>query len=216
LLEINQSQLNIQPWFFDDGMLTSVKENKTSDFICYPFIKKALVAGRGSRIPKEVRLESALADKIPVYRRAGGGCSVFLDEGSIIVSAAFMAPGFLNISENFNKSVHWLINGLKKTGLKDIYQDGISDLVINNKKFGGTCFQRSKGFASFSASILFSSSTELMERYLHHPPREPDYRQSRSHMEFTTNLNQFFTGFSTVDFSNLLSDNLKAEDLQQA
>jgi hypothetical protein len=36
----------------------------------------------------------------------------------------------------------------------------------------------------YSTSILLDADVGLMERYLQHPPREPDYRRSRPHAAF--------------------------------
>ncbi len=133
---------------------------------------------------------------IPIFRRKGGGCSVFLDPGNLIVSVVFPAKGFLRIQTLFNRASQWLIEGLKK-GLKNanmttLYQDGISDIVINNKKVGGSCFHRAKGIAYFSTSILVSADQHLMQQYLQIPPREPEYRKGRSHTNFTTTLDIHF------------------------
>jgi len=40
----------------------------------------------------------------------------------------------------------------------------------------------------YSASLLVNAQLSLVERYLRHPPREPKYRDGRSHLEFVANL----------------------------
>lgn len=203
----------IPPYPWDDHLIDSMEKDNSPKIHIYPFETAALVAGRGSQISKEIHLDSALSDGVPLYRREGGGCSVFLDPGNLIVSAVFPAPGFLNIGHHFNTCTQWLINGLKKTGLTHIYQDGISDIVLHHQKIGGTCFKRAKGLAYFSASILVSPDINLMEKYLKPPPRQPAYRQGRSHQNFVTSVNRFFNGISTLQFSDLLKSNLKLEAL---
>ena len=64
----------------------------------------------------------------------------------------------------------------------------MSDLVLGQRKIGGACIYRSGALVHYSTTLLVEPQVELMERYLLHPPREPEYRQGRSHAEFVTNL----------------------------
>ncbi len=183
---------------FDRDLLAAVKASSTPMVSIYPFDRDAVVAGRGSDLAQEITLSRVRADGIPVFRRMGGGCSVFLDPGNLIVSIAFPALGFGGIQTLFNRSSRWLIQGFADMGLSGIYQDGISDLVMENLKIGGSCFYRAKGFAYYSAAILVTPDLDKMAAYLRHPPREPDYRQGRSHRAFVTGLDRFLPDI-TVD-----------------
>jgi lipoate-protein ligase A len=193
---------------FDRDLLEWVKTSNLPKFSIYPFPFKALVAGRGSNLAKEMRLPLCMEDNIPVYRRMGGGCSVFLDPGNLIVSIAFPARGFSGIQRLFNQCNGWLIKGFNAMGLTGLYQDGVSDLVINNCKVGGSCFYRSKGFGYYSAAILVSPDLRLMEKYLPLPPRQPGYRKNRSHREFVTRLDTHITGMTITDFEDGLREAL--------
>jgi len=197
------------PYDRDDDLIKSAKITKLPKIHCYPFNETVIVAGRGSHISQEIYMESVKQDHIPVLRRKGGGCSVLLDPGNLIISIAFPAPGFLNINYHFNKCISWLMKGLKKSGLKNIYKDGISDIVLENKKIGGTCFQREKDFAYFSASILVSPDLDLMDKYLQMPLRQPEYRKGRGHSEFLTTITSVLNKISVADFSVILAKNLE-------
>ncbi len=78
---------------FDKDLLEWVKRSNLPKFKIYPFPFKAVVAGQGSNLAEEI-MPCCREDKIPVYRRMGGGCSVFLDPGNLIVSTAFPAQAF--------------------------------------------------------------------------------------------------------------------------
>jgi lipoate-protein ligase A len=199
---------NVLPFDFDNDLLKSMKSLNLPKFVVYPFSFKAIVAGRGSDIAREVRLPLCVEDNIPVYRRPGGGCSVFLDTGNLIVSIAFPAPGFSGITSLFNQCNDWLIKGFNSLGLKGLYTDGISDLVIGDRKLGGSCFYRTKGFGYYSAAILVSPNLELMEKYLYHPPREPVYRKNRSHKNFVIGLDAIISGVTITRLSDELKKNL--------
>ena len=183
--------IRIREYHFDRGLLDSVKASQVPVSRVYPFDREAVVAGRGSDLAREIRLSKVRKDRVPVYRRMGGGCSVFLDPGNLIISIAFPAGGFGGIQTLFNLSSAWLIRGFREIGLPGVYQDGISDLVMENRKIGGSCFYRTKGIAYYSAAILVTPDLEKMAAYLRHPPREPEYRNGRSHEDFVSGLNRF-------------------------
>ena len=203
--------LTIQPFVFDDALIESTVAKNTLQFSCYPFPHPAIVAGNGSLLSREIRLEKINADHIPVYRRQGGGCAVFLDKGSLIVSTAFPARGFSGIRWLFARCTRWLIKGLNRTGINGIYPDGISDLVVDNHKIGGSCLKRSKDFAYFSASILISTDLDRMGDYLEYPPREPEYRKSRVHHDFVRNLSHYYHGITVQGLSLCLGETLESE-----
>jgi lipoate-protein ligase A len=87
-------------------------------------------------------LRRRVRDHPPVYRCQGGGCTVFLDKGCLIVSTAFPAEGVSGIRSLFARCTRWLIKGLDRTGINGIYPDGISDLVVDNHKIGGPCLKQ--------------------------------------------------------------------------
>jgi lipoate-protein ligase A len=203
-----QSYLNVLPFIQDESLISAMKKKEDPQFFCGPFPHSAIVIGRGSSINEEVQMDNVLSDAIPVFQRKGGGCAVFLDPGNLIVSIAFPAKGFLQIQSLFQRASVWLIRGLKQSGIKTIYQDGISDLVIDNKKAGGSCFYRAKGLAYFSASILVSCDLNLMERYLYPPPREPEYRRGRCHKDFITSLDYHFPAVTVQSLTRNLKMNL--------
>lgn len=201
----------IHPFTWDDALIESALIKKIPQFSCYPFPHPAIVAGNGSSLSQEIRLEKIVTDDIPVYRRQGGGCAVFLDKGCLIVSTAFPAEGFSGIRSLFTRCTHWLIKGLNRNGINGIYPDGISDLVVDNHKIGGSCLKRSKDFAYFSASILVSTDLDMMEDYLKHPPREPEYRKGRGHHDFVRNLSHYYHGITVQDLSLCLGETLESE-----
>ena len=67
-------------------------------------------------------------------------------------------------------------------------REGTSDLAIGDRKIGGSCIYRVPGLLFYSTTLLLDPDIDLIERYLRHPPREPDYRKGRPHREFMTSL----------------------------
>jgi lipoate-protein ligase A len=113
---------------------------------------------------------------------------VVLDPGNVIVSVVLPVTGIGGNKKHFARLSAWLIAGLAQIGFEEITPNGISDLVLGDRKVAGSCIYRSKEILYYSASLLVAPEVELMERYLEHPPREPEYRRGRSHADFVRGL----------------------------
>jgi lipoate---protein ligase len=206
-------EINIQPYSFDDDIIEAAKNSPVPQIKIYRPDKIQVVLGKGSNPEKELNIDACINDGVEILRRHGGGCAVVLDSGNVIVSVAFKAPGIGQNNKYFKIISDWLINGLEKVGIKGVHHDGISDLVINDKKVAGSCIYRTKGLLYYAATILFKANLELIKKYLKQPPREPEYRKSRRHTEFLTCLNpEYFKG-ALEDFKDKLSLSLDPASL---
>ena len=183
-----KNALALKGYDLDQELLNRVMAGAEPAFQIYPYPGRAVVAGRGSNPESEIFLERCRADEIPVLRRRGGGCAVFLDPGNLIVSAALPAPGIGDIHALFSRCTQWLLFALNQMGDCTLDWDGVSDIVLGDKKVGGSCFYRCKGAGYFSASLLWQPDISAMETYLKYPPRTPDYRRGRAHSQFVTPL----------------------------
>jgi lipoate-protein ligase A len=152
--------------------------------------KAAVVIGRGGDPEKELFLANILRDQVPILRRPGGGGAVVLDPGNVIVSLALPLPGVGGIRSAFARISRWLISALAAAGVKGVRQQGVSDLALGNQKIGGSSIYRSRGLLYYTTTLLVEPDLGLVERYLRHPRREPDYRQGRTHREFLRTIAQ--------------------------
>lgn len=193
---LDRNASHISSYDFDHALFSRMQITGTPQFNIYPFPFQAVVIGRGSRSDQEIRMSRCLADNIPVYRRRGGGCAVFLDPGNLIVSLALPAKGFPEIPKLFNQCNQWLIKGLAGSGISGIYQDGTSDLVIENQKVGGTCLHCTRELTFYTASLMVDPNVAAIMHYLQHPPREPEYRNGRLHQNFVTSLSCYVKGLT--------------------
>ena len=64
----------------------------------------------------------------------------------------------------------------------------ITPLSIKEKKILGSSIYRTKDKIFYQAVLNISQGTELFERYLKHPKKEPDYRKGRNHNDFVTSI----------------------------
>ncbi len=174
----------------DEALLQAVRDGAGPQLAVRRVERVMVVLGRSSRVERELHLEPCQADGVPVLRRRGGGCAVVLDPGTLVVSLAMPVPGFGQVDRLWRGLCSWMIAGLEDAGLPEIYQDGISDLVLEDRKVGGAAMYRARGLVYYSTTLLLSPRVELMERYLPHPPREPAYRRGRSHRAFVGALGE--------------------------
>ena len=180
--------LDIGTYDEDESLLRAVIDDGQPRLSIYQPSKSAVILGRGSNPERELNLDHCLADRVPLLRRRGGGCAVFIDPGNVIVSIALPAAGINHTHQYFDLLTDWLLDGLEVMGYHGIYRDGISDLVLGHRKIAGSCVYRTKGLLYYSATLLVASDFGKIERYLKHPPREPAYRQGRIHREFLGKL----------------------------
>ncbi len=62
-----------------------------------------------------------------------------------------------------------------------------------------------RGVLYYHAVLNISEEVSMISRYIKHPPREPDYRQGRSHEEFVTSLAKEGYKFDYYDIKNAVS-----------
>jgi lipoate---protein ligase len=197
-------------YIFDDELIAMTSADSVPRTRVYRLPEVVVVPGRSSKLDKELNLDLCLNDNTPILRRKGGGCSVVQDPGNVVVSVAIPAPGIGQINYYFRLLTDRLIEILKSIGIDNIYSDGYSDLVVANRKVAGSCMYRRKDLLYFSVSILVDPRTDLMERYLKHPPREPRYREGRTHSEFVGGLINLANSPDPESFANILSGKLSS------
>lgn len=149
-----------------------------------------VVLGRGGHAARELDLEAIRADGVRLTRRDGGGGAVVLDPGDVVVSFAGLAAGLGGIPGHHRRLGGWLLRGLERIGLRGLQLQGTCDLALGERKVGGASMLRSGALLHYTVSLLVSPDVGAMERYLRHPPREPDYRRGRAHREFVGGLQE--------------------------
>ena len=159
--------------------------------------RPVIVLGRSSELESELDAEAISKQPIDLLRRRGGGCSVLLDPGNLVVSLILPIPGFGAIKRYFRQISRWLSVELALCGIEGVRQEGVSDLVLGDRKIGGSCIFRTRDLLYYSTTLLVEPDIEAMERYLAHPPREPAYRQGRRHRDFVMGLAQISKGLDT-------------------
>jgi lipoate-protein ligase A len=180
--------LPIGEYLEDDALCAATRQDRRPRHRVYRPARVEVVLGRGSKPELELELAACLADGVPVTRRRGGGCAVVLDPGDLIVSVALPLAGLGGNLHAFAQISAWLVTALAALGIPDVRREGASDLVRGERKVGGACIHRTRDLLYYATTLLCEPAVPLMERYLRHPPREPDYRRGRRHAEFVGSL----------------------------
>ena len=147
-----------------------------------------IVLGAGRKNKGDVRCAEASRDRIPVLVRRGGGGTVVLSPGMVVLALVTDVASPYQNREYARKINDWQRRMLSDLGVADVRHRGISDLALGDKKILGTSLFRRRNLLFYQSSLLVANDISLFERYLTFPSMVPEYRGQRSHGEFCTNL----------------------------
>lgn len=152
-----------------------------------------VVLGASNSAEREANAPACAADGVAILKRYGGGGTVLLHQGCVVVTVgAWVRQVYQNsfYFSRLNAAVITVLQTLAASPL-DLLQRGLSDIAVGEHKLAGTSLFRSRNYLLYQASILVDTKLELIERYLRHPSREPEYRAGRSHQDFLCGLRDF-------------------------
>jgi len=153
-------------------------------------IETCIVLGRSNNLTESLFIEKVIEDKIPVYKRPSGGETVLLSNKMLVLSISVNQTALKSGKSYFKKYNTKVISVLKNLGINKLGFKGISDIAIGNLKILGSAVYQNKDMVFYHAVLNVCESISLIEKYLKHPKREPDYRIGRDHKEFVTSLEQ--------------------------
>lgn len=150
-----------------------------------------VVLGSSNKVRQEVFVENCTADDIPILRRHSGGGTVLQGPGclnfSLILRITPDGP-----TRNITTTTNYILQqhaGVLSTLLQEkVEMRGSSDLTIAGKKFSGNAQRRRLKALLFHGTFLYDFDISKIEQYLKLPPKQPEYRVQRSHLEFVRNV----------------------------
>ena len=159
-----------------------------------------VVVGYANKVATEVNVAVCEAKRIPIFRRcSGGGTVVQMTDGlnyALILRITKDGPtrnitsANQFIMEKNRAAIESLADEFKIQNSKfKISVRGHTDLCLGDLKFAGNSQRRRKNFLLFHGTLLLDCDLSLVSELLQIPSLQPDYRASRSHAEFVTNLN---------------------------
>jgi lipoate-protein ligase A len=150
------------------------------------------VLGSSSRIAAEVDLDACVACGARIVRRPTGGLTVLLGPGCLMWSVVVPHPdGSPPIDAIHAAMLEPLAAALRRAG-RPVERRGTSDLALvdgaSERKVSGNALRVRRAAVLYHGTLLDSFDLGAVSRLLRHPPREPGYREGRSHDAFLANL----------------------------
>ena len=158
-----------------------------------------VVIGRSSPLAQEVNLSRCQQDGVSVYRRSSGGQSIVTGPGCLMYAVLLdyrKRPELrlLDAAHQFVmermlaavKSTRFFTDDSKQT--EELKLEGVCDLTYRGRKYSGNALRCKRQAMIYHGTMICDFDTSLISKYLGTPKREPDYRNSRSHDEFVTQL----------------------------
>ena len=149
-----------------------------------------VVLGRSSQIQNEVRIDRCREMGIPIVRRASGGATILTGPGCLMYAVVLsyqLRPQLrmLDVAHRTVMETHQAAISSLGIGCKI---QGICDLTLNGKKFSGNSLRCRRSHLIYHGTLLYDFELTMIEQCLGDPIRKPEYRQSRSHLDFLTCL----------------------------
>jgi lipoate-protein ligase A len=146
------------------------------------------VLGASGTPEQDLLLENLEADGVPWMKRRGGGGTVILGPGQVVLALVTSVESPFRNREYAAEINSWIVDSLALLGVNGVSQEGISDLAIRGKKIVGTSLYRTRLVLFYQASLLVANDIAVFTRYLAMPTKVPMYRAGRSHEEFCTTI----------------------------
>ncbi|HEX3855893.1 MAG TPA: lipoate--protein ligase family protein [Verrucomicrobiae bacterium] len=177
----------------DEALLDWREENDGEEILRFwESPKTFVVVGYANKIATEVNIENCRAKQTPIFRRCSGGGTVLQGAGCLnyALILRITEDGPCRTITSANEFIMEKNRAAIETLLKSkIFVRGHTDLALDGLKSSGNSQRRKKNFLLFHGTFLLNFNLALVAAFLKMPSKQPDYRASRSHGEFLTNLN---------------------------
>jgi len=179
--------MDIRTYPGDEQALRLFEEEKQEFFCVYEPQEISVVLGRGSK-EEEIKIDVCRQDGIALWRRRGGGGAVVLTPGMLIITVLLREDGKACPFDWLHALGKEWCHVLGNLGIKGASVKGYGDVCLGDRKILGASIYNRRDVLLYQASLLVNCPLEFIPRYLNHPPREPDYRRGRAHLDFVTSL----------------------------
>lgn len=151
-----------------------------------------VVLGYANKWREEVNAQACREHEVPILRRCSGGGTVLQGPGCLNYSV-ILRIGDASEMQSITATNRLVMDRNRRalialTG-KAVTVEGHTDLAVGGLKFSGNAQRRKRDWLLFHGTFLLNFDLGLIEKLLLPPPRQPEYRQARSHAKFVTQLN---------------------------
>jgi lipoate-protein ligase A len=171
----------------------------------WEFAQPTVVLGRSSRVDQEVDRDFCRQHGISIQRRSSGGATILGGPGCLMYSVVlgFDANPVLQKIDQAHRYVMDRVLAAVQVQVPSAMQQGICDLTIRAsrrsesktdsksmpRKFSDNSLRMARRHLLYHGTVLYDFDLNLLASCLDFAPRQPDYRDSRSHDAFVTNVN---------------------------
>lgn len=138
----------------------------------------------------EVNQEFCRAHNIEYLRRSSGGASVVIGPGCLMYAVVLdyrIRPELKMLDQAHQYVMQKMLNAIQQCGVNVRFQ-GTCDLTLDGRKFSGNSLRCQRNSFLYHGTLLYDFDLNLVQQCLGTPPRQPEYREGRSHQDFVTNL----------------------------
>lgn len=190
----------------DDALLEQAEAGQGSELLrLWQFDAPVVVLGRSCEAAREVQLDECARRGVPVLRRVSGGGTIVAGPGCLMYSVLLsMAtrPQLRHLDIAHQTVLTRVAVALQEATSERVQIRGTSDLAIPTeadvaeldddavrlRKVSGNSLRVKRDWLLYHGTLLLDFDLQLVSDLLHAPPRQPEYRQSREHQSFITNL----------------------------
>ena len=151
-----------------------------------PFV----VLGVSQVLRQEVYEKNCLDDRVAIMRRCSAGGCVMQGPGCLnytLVLSHEAHPDIKTIRGSYCYILGALTAALANRGISAKHK-GVSDMAVRGLKFSGNAQKRRRRFILHHGTVLYTLDTEKIARYIREPIDRPQYRGTRDHHGFLTNV----------------------------
>jgi lipoate-protein ligase A len=193
-----------------DGLLDDAREAGRPLAVFREPRRPVVVLGRSNTAERECRVDACRSRGVPVVQRRGGGGTVLLSRGMLVLTLAGGAGGAVRPRRAFERINAWIAEGLAAAGAPALEPRGVSDLCVGDRKVLGCSLAFSRGHLLYQGVLLVDADPAEIGELLRHPSREPEYRAGRGHRAFLTTLRESGFGGSALELALAFEDRFRA------
>lgn len=177
---------------FDEALLDLCEEGSLGETIRFWETGRSfVVAGYSNKLESEVNLARCSQLDVPVLRRASGGGTVLQAPGCLnyaLILRTDRGPDYSSTTRTNTAIMETHRAALSQLTGKAVSVQGITDLVLDSRKFSGNAQRRKRHTLLFHGTFLYAMDPGPVEELLRLPTLRPQYRADRSHRDFIANL----------------------------
>ena len=177
----------------DDALLEAVDAGELPEVLrLWQAPEPMVVIGRSSKIAEEVQIDVCRERQIPVLRRSSGGAAVVAGPGCLMYACILHLderPQLRELQQAHQFVMQHTCAAAQRFDAS-VSISGISDLALGDqrRKCSGNSMRYKRRSLLYHGTILYNFPLPMIVECLAFAPRQPDYRNGRTHDQFVANL----------------------------